>query len=69
MKVWGRSKSVANYRPAPSDDIRCDRCRFMFPPMAVGGCRYVRGAIRGSATCDLFAPRGTARSSPPPESS
>ena len=63
MKVWGSSKPAANYRPAPVPDVRCDHCQYMFPPLALGGCRYVRGAIRGSATCDLFAPRRPAESS------
>ncbi len=66
MKVWGSSKHVANYRPAPADDVHCDRCKFMFPPIAVGGCRYVRGVIRGSATCDYFTPRREAAESPTP---
>ena len=57
MKVWGLSKSKANYRPAPAADTRCDRCRYMFPPFALGGCRLVRGVIRGSATCNEFLPR------------
>lgn len=34
-----------------------DRCKYMFPPFALGGCRLVRGVIRGSATCDEFRPR------------
>src|SRR5436309_614085 len=42
MKVWGSSKGSANYRPAPAPDVRCDHCRYMFPPTALGGCRYVR---------------------------
>jgi hypothetical protein len=29
----------------------------MFPPLALGGCRLVRGAIRNSATCDEFKPK------------
>jgi len=67
VKVWGSSKQAANYRPAPTDDVHCERCRFMFPRIAFGGCRYVRGVIRGSATCDYFAPRGAAdETSPPP---
>jgi hypothetical protein len=53
----GLSKKAANYRPAPNAEIRCDRCKYMFPPLALGGCRLVRGPIRGSATCDQFTPR------------
>jgi hypothetical protein len=56
-RVWGLSKKRANYRPAPQAEVRCDRCEYMFPPLALGGCRLVRGLIRGSATCDKFTPR------------
>ena len=28
----------------------------MLPPLALGGCRSVRGLIQGSATCDEFTP-------------
>ena len=55
--IWGLSKRAANYRPAATAPVRCDRCNYMFPPAAVGGCRLVRGVIRGSHTCDRFAPR------------
>jgi hypothetical protein len=58
--IWSRSKSAANYRPAPTQHTRCDRCKYMFPPLAVGGCRIVRGLIQGSATCDDFTPRRSA---------
>jgi hypothetical protein len=57
-KVWGLSKRQANYHPAPRPAARCKACRFMFPRLAVGGCRYVRGVISASATCDEFSPRG-----------
>jgi hypothetical protein len=57
MRIWGLSKRAAHYRQAPVSDVRCNRCAYMFPPLAVGGCRLVRGAIRGSATCDEFKPR------------
>jgi hypothetical protein len=57
MGVWGLSKKGANYKPAPSHGVRCDRCKYMFPPLALGGCRLVRGLIQGSATCDEFIPR------------
>jgi hypothetical protein len=56
-RIWGSSKGTANYHPAPTPDVRCDRCKFMFPRLAVGGCRYVRGVISGSATCDYFSAR------------
>jgi hypothetical protein len=60
--VWGLSKKAANYRLAPKPEVRCQVCRYMFPPLAVGGCRLVRGLIRASATCDRFTPRGSASS-------
>ena len=56
-RMWGLSKKGANYRDAPQDDVRCARCKYMFPPLALGGCRLVRWLIRGSATCDKFIPR------------
>ena len=37
MKIWGLSKERAKYRPAPAPEVRCDRCKFMFPPLALGG--------------------------------
>jgi hypothetical protein len=58
--VWGLSKKDANYRPAPQPEVRCDRCKYMFPPLALGGCRLVRGLIRSSGTCNEFIPRRTA---------
>lgn len=57
MTIWGLSKQVARYRKAPDADVRCDRCEYMFPPLTIGGCRLVRGVIRGSATCDEFRRR------------
>jgi hypothetical protein len=42
VRIWGLSKTQANYRPAPRRDVRCARCEYMFPPLAVGGCRLVR---------------------------
>jgi len=60
-EVWSLSKQQANYRPAPREDVRCDRCRYMFPTLAMGGCRLVRGLIKASGTCDRFTPRGTSK--------
>jgi hypothetical protein len=57
MRIWGLSKQAARYQTAPERDVRCDHCKYMFPPLAIGGCRLVRGVIRGSATCDEFRPR------------
>jgi hypothetical protein len=56
MTIWGLSKKAAHYCPAPTPDVRCDRCTYMFPTLALGGCRLVRGLIRGSDTCDSFTP-------------
>ncbi|MGZ8631537.1 MAG: hypothetical protein ACXWZF_11325 [Actinomycetota bacterium] len=63
-KVQGLSKSAANYRPAPKDEVRCAECMFMFPRLSVGGCRYVRGVIHASDTCDEFTPRRATGSKP-----
>jgi hypothetical protein len=59
--IWSLSKTAANYRQAPRAEVRCDACKFMFPKLAVGGCRYVRGVISASSTCDEFAPARPAR--------
>jgi len=42
VRIWGLSKTQANYRPAPTREVRCARCKYMFPPLALGGCRLVR---------------------------
>lgn len=57
--VQGLSKQQANYRPG-RDGYQCRDCKFMFPRLAKGGCRYVRGVIDGSYTCDEFSPRAKA---------
>jgi hypothetical protein len=62
--IWGLSKREANYGPAPTPDVRCDRCKYMFPPLAVGGCRLVRGLIHGGDSCKEFTPRKPARTEP-----
>jgi len=64
--IWSLSKQDANYGPAPTEDVRCDRCKFMFPTLAYGGCRLVRGVIRGSASCKEFAPRKSTPTTPEP---
>jgi hypothetical protein len=58
--IWGLSKKQANYRPSTQPDVKCSTCKFMFPPLAFGGCRYVRWVIKGDAVCDEFKPKGTA---------
>lgn len=54
--VQGLSKAAANYRPATDPEVRCETCTFMFPRLAIGGCRYVRGVIHAKDVCDEFAP-------------
>jgi hypothetical protein len=61
--VQGLSKAAANYRPATNAEVRCDTCAFMFPRLAIGGCRYVRGVIHAKDVCDEFKPaKGTSKS-------
>lgn len=56
-RFWRMSKREADYGPAPSSDVRCARCRYMFPHGSVGACRLVRGVVTGSAGCTQFMPR------------
>jgi hypothetical protein len=58
--VQGLSKASANYRKAENPKFSCRECAFMFPRLAIGGCRYVRGVIHPDDTCDEFKPRGGA---------
>ena len=53
--IWELSKKDARYRPAPKPEVRCDACAFMFPKLAVGSCKFVRGVIVATYTCDEFA--------------
>jgi hypothetical protein len=55
--VLGLSKSAAHYRRAPKPEVSCAECKFMFPRLAIGGCRYVRGVIHAGDACDEFTPR------------
>ena len=56
-EIWSLSKRAANYRSAPRPEVRCQVCKYMFPPLAVGGCRLVRGLIHAGDTCDRFTTR------------
>jgi hypothetical protein len=56
-KTWGLTKEAANYRPAPQLQVSCKECKWMFPRLAIGSCKYVRGAVEATATCDEFEPR------------
>ena len=62
-RTWGLSKEAAGYGPAPRPEVRCDVCEFMFPRTSVGTCKYVRGFIRASDTCNEFAPRPGSKTS------
>jgi hypothetical protein len=62
--IWSLSKTEARYGPAPTPDVRCDQCRYMFPPLAIGGCRLVRGVIHAGDSCKEFAPKKPTRSEP-----
>jgi hypothetical protein len=55
--IQGLSKSAAHYRRAPEPEVSCAECKFMFPRLAIAGCRYVRGVIHAGDTCDEFTPR------------
>lgn len=55
-RVWGLSKSEADYGPAPSEDTQCRNCRYMFPKLAVGTCKLVRGSIKAEYSCKEFKP-------------
>jgi hypothetical protein len=56
-KTWGLSREQAGYKLAPKPEVRCDRCEFMFPRTSIGTCKYVRGLIDASYTCNEFSPR------------
>jgi hypothetical protein len=62
--IWSLSKTEARYGTAPTPDVRCDQCKFMFPPLAIGGCRLVRGVIHAGDSCKEFQPRKPARTEP-----
>ena len=55
--IQGLSKAAANYRRADNPKFSCRECKFMFPSLSIGGCRYVRGVIHPEDTCDEFKPR------------
>lgn len=56
-RIWGLTKEQAGYTLAPKPEVRCDRCAFMLPRTSTGTCKYVRGLIDASYTCNEFAPR------------
>ena len=63
--VQGLSKAQANYRKAENPTFSCHECKFMFPRLSIGGCRYVRGVIHADDVCDEFeSRRGSANGHP-----
>jgi hypothetical protein len=56
-KTWELTKEAAKYRPATKPKYSCRECKWMFPRLAYGSCKYVRGVVEGSATCDVFESR------------
>jgi hypothetical protein len=62
-KTWGLTKEQAGYEPAPKSEVRCDHCEFMWPRTSTGSCKYVRGLIKASYTCNEFSPRKGRRAS------
>ena len=56
-KTWSLTKEQAHYRAAPQPAVACGECKWMFPRLSVGSCKYVRGMIRNTDTCDEFEPR------------
>ena len=63
-KTWGLSKEQAGYKPAPKPEVRCDHCEFMWPRTSTGTCKYVRGLIDASFTCNEFSPRKSSEGTP-----
>jgi len=55
--TWSLSKEQARYRDAPRREISCIECKWMFPRLPIGSCKYVRGTISATATCDEFESR------------
>ena len=60
-KTWSLTKEAANYHPAPKPEVSCKECKWMFPRLAYGSCKYVKGVIEGSATCDEFESRHSSK--------
>jgi hypothetical protein len=56
-KTWGQTRNDVHYKPAPQPQVACKECMWMFPRLPLGSCKYVRGVIEATATCDLFEPR------------
>jgi hypothetical protein len=59
--TWSLSKEDAHYRPAPKPAVSCGECKWMFPRLAMGSCKYVRGVVKSSDTCDEFESRHPAK--------
>jgi hypothetical protein len=63
--IQGLSKAAANYRRADNPKFSCHECKFMFPRLAIGGCRYVRGVIHADDVCDEFESRSSRTNTSP----
>ena len=61
--TWSLSKEEAHYKPAPQPSVSCSQCMWMFPRLSMGSCKYVRGIVRATDTCDEFQPRKSASKS------
>ena len=61
-RTWGLSKEEAGYKLALKPEVRCDVCEFMFPRTSIGTCKYVRGLVDASYTCNEFSPRSSGTS-------
>ncbi len=59
--TWSLTKEAANYRQAPKPEVSCAACKWMFPRLPLGSCKYVRGIVESTATCDEFEPRHAGR--------
>jgi hypothetical protein len=51
------TKEQAHYREAKKREFSCVECKWMFPRLQVGSCKYVRGVISATATCDEWESR------------
>jgi hypothetical protein len=55
--TWSLSKEEAGYRESPRPEVSCIECKWMFPRLPLGSCKYVRGVISATATCKEFESR------------
>ena len=57
--IWSLSKKDAAYGPAPTPEVRCDHCKYMFPPFGLGGAGWCEAssAARRAARSSCRATR------------